>query len=435
MIYSEIYFKQKQKISSLVILLTFLLTLTFFLSIFYKHAIPSKASKINIKRVEITNLSPIQTTIFWQTNEKQQCWLIYGEEKNKLDKIVFDDRDIKEQKKKYFNHYSTLRNLKSGKTYYFSIICDNKKIIKPDGQYFSFKTPETINNLTKLNPISGKVLNENLLPLSEGIILLSINNKELFPLSYALKNSGEWLITLNSFYNKNDFLEKNLTENEIATIEIFTEDNKKTTIIGSLKKLSEKNQVIIIGKNYNLLEDESNVLSASDFNDINKNKIDIIYPKENSLIPGKRPLIKGIALSHSFISLNIKSDKKNYSINLKADKNGNWLYSLPEDLDLGKYQIIFLTKDEKGKDINIIRNFTITGNDAFEGKVLGTASQESEIKPTYNLPSLTPTEKIIYTSPTLILSKKPPVSGNTDFLSIIASLSFILAGIGILFIF
>lgn len=433
MIYSKIYFKQRQKLPIFIIVFTLIFsTLSFFL-IFSGKATPSRASKVLVNRVEITNLNPIQTTVFWQTNGKQICSLVYGESKNNLNKIVFDERDIEKEKKPYLNHYIVLKNLIPNKDYYFVIICQNQKIIKPNGDYFNFRTPNTISNLNKFAPISGKILKENLSPVSEGIVLLTISNKKIFPLSYLLKNSGEWIIPLNSFYSQDNYEEERIEENDQAVIEILTEDGKKTTIIGSLKKLSEKNQVVIAGKNYNLQE-EDNVLSAIDKINQEKNVFEVIYPKQEALIPGKKPLIKGLGIPFSLVSLTIKGENRQYSANVYIDKNGFWSYIFPENLSLGKYQAIFISKNEKNQEVKIERNFTITGNDAFEGKVLGTASQESEIKPTYDLiaPSTTPTQTIYYSpKPSVSL----PVSGNLEFLPIVASFSFILTGIGILIIF
>ncbi|GIW64967.1 MAG: hypothetical protein KatS3mg092_0900 [Patescibacteria group bacterium] len=230
MIYSDLYFKQKQKISIGLIIIAFFLSFVIFISIFKGAKIESRASKSDLKRIEITNLNPIQTTIFWQTETKETGWLIYGEKENILDKIVFDDRDLTTSQNKYLNHYVTLKNLKNDTTYYFMIISDNKKIIRPDGKYFSFRTPKTISNLTKLPPISGKILNENLTPLNSGVVLFSIKAKNLYSLSFLLKSSGEWLIPLNSFYKKDDINEVVIGENDKATIEIFNEDGKKTNI-------------------------------------------------------------------------------------------------------------------------------------------------------------------------------------------------------------
>lgn len=429
MIYSDLYFKQKQKVSNFLMIFTFVFSVLIFSSIYRKLRITSRASKIDLKRIEITNLNPIQATIFWQTETKETGWLIYGEKENILDKIVFDDRDIATSQNKYFNHYVTLKNLKNDTTYYFMIISDNKKIIRPDGKYFSFKTPKTISNLTKLSPISGKILNENLTPLNSGVVLFSINNKNLYSLSFLLKNSGEWLIPLNSFYKQDNISEVAIGENDKATIEIFNEDGKKTTLIGKIKDLLSKTQILIIGKNYNLSQEE-NVLAAIDKNE-NKNIIDVIYPQEGAIIPGRQPLIKGFSYPYSEINLTLSSKTKTYSTKIKADKNGQWNYSIPEILDLGDYTLTFLTKNDKNQDLKIIRHFKITGNNAIEGKVLGEATNSANIiTPTNIIPSPT----MIYDSPTIIPTNMPK-SGNFNYLTVLSSIAFLLAGVGILLVF
>ncbi len=422
MIYSDLYFKQKQKVSNFLMIFTFVFSVLIFSSIYRKLRITSRASKIDLKRIEITNLNPIQATIFWQTETKETGWLIYGEKENILDKIVFDDRDLATSQNKYFNHYVTLKNLKNDTTYYFMIISDNKKIIRPDGKYFSFKTPKTISNLTKLSPISGKILNENLTPLNSGVVLFSINNKNLYSLSFLLKNSGEWLIPLNSFYKQDNISEVAIGENDKATIEIFNEDGKKTTLIGKIKDLLSKTQILIIGKNYNLSQEE-NVLAAIDKNE-NKNIIDVIYPQEGAIIPGRQPLIKGFSYPYSEINLTLSSKTKTYSTKIKADKNGQWNYSIPEILDLGDYTLTFLTKNDKNQDLKIIRHFKITGNNAIEGKVLGEATNSANI--------ITPTN--IIPSPTIIPTNMPK-SGNFNYLTVLSSIAFLLAGVGILLVF
>ncbi|GAB4219082.1 MAG: hypothetical protein Fur009_3450 [Candidatus Microgenomates bacterium] len=429
MIYSDLYFKQRQKISVYLIVLTFVFSIFIFTSIFSKIDLKqSRASKANLKRIEITNLNPIQATIFWQTDEKETGWVMYGEDKNNINTIVFDERDILENKGKYLNHYVVLKNLTPDKNYYYVIISDDKKIVRPDGQYFSFKTPKTISNLTKLSPISGKILNDNLLPLNSGVVLLSIKDKNLFSLSYLLKNSGDWIIPLNSFYSKDDYSEKVLTGDERAIVEIINEEGKKTILTGSLNKINSKTQTLIIGKNYNLTE-ESNVLAVTDKID-QKNVINIIYPQEGAIIPGRRPLIKGLALPEKEVFLTINSKTKTYNVNTKANKNGEWNYLSVNDFDLGDYKILLLTKNEKNQDIKIIRNFKLTGNDAIQGRVLGEATNEAKII----TPTSIPTPTTISQSPTYIPTSMPK-SGNFDFITIASSLAFIITGLGILLVF
>lgn len=438
MIYSEIYFRQRQKISIFVIFLTFIFSVFSFLMIFSGKAMPSKASKIFLKRVEITNLTPVQSTIFWQTNEKSSCSIIYGEDKKKLNKVSFDERDVINKKNEYFNHYAILRNLQSDKNYYFAFICSNQKIIRPDGEYFSFKTPKNNLNLNKFSPISGRILRENLTPVSEGVVLLTIPEKKVYPLSFLIKNAGEWLIPLNFFYSLETNEEIILNGKERALIEIFTEEEKKkTTITGSIEDLLKKNHLVVIGKQYDI-SNEENVLSAFDKIEINKNIFEVIYPQEGALIPGKRPLIKGLGIPFSAVYIKIYGKNKVYSSNVNVDSNGRWNYVLPEDLSLGKYSSVFISKTQKGEEIKITRNFVITGVDAFEGKVLGTATEEADLIPT--TPISSPTITSSTPTPTLIVYNSPTISkikdlGNFDGFSILIGLSFLILGFGILFVF
>lgn len=432
MIYSDLYIGRKQGIPTILGLLVVVFVTVFFFSLINRSPMPSKASQSRLKRTEVTNLNPIQANIYWQTQEKEVGWIIYGEDKNKLTNIAFDDRDVSEKKGSYLNHYVTLRNLKSGSFYYYAIISSDKRLLKPDGSLFSFNTPISSSTSTKLNPASGKILQSNLSPLSNAVVLLTVNEKTV-ALSTLTKETGEWLVPLNSFYDKDTQQEKTFTGKEQVKVEIISEENQISTIINSLDGLSKNSETVVIGKNYNFLQSD-NVLSAADFKDYTNNRtIQIIYPQEGALIPGRKPLIKGTALPTSKISITIKS-VKTYSAVVTADKTGGWSYLLPENLDLGKHTITISTKDRQNKEISLVRNFTIVANVGLEGKVLGTASGE----PTITIqPSSIPTVYVQNTPTTTLISPTSGLlqSGKTNFFPIISGISLIILGGGILLAF
>jgi len=430
MIYSDLYTGQKQKIPTVLGVLLIIFIIVFFFSLTNQSAMPSKANQVGIKRIEVTNLNPIQANIYWQTQEKETGWIIFGESKEKLTNIAFDDRDVEEKKGSYLNHYITLKNLKPGSVYFYAIISSNKKIIRPDGSYFTFKTPISSSNLTKLNPANGKVLQSNLLPLANAIVLITVN-EETAPLSTLTKESGEWLIPLNSFFDKNSQQEKTFSGKEQVKVEVLSEDGRISTVINNLEGLSSNSETLIIGKNYNFLQSD-NVLSATtNFSDESKTQlIQIIYPQEGALIPGRRPLIKGVALPSAQISITINSDKT-YSASITADKAGNWSYLIPESLDLGDHTITIKTKNIDGKELTLVRRFKIVANDGLEGKVLGTATGEPTITS-----QPTPTT-YTYNRPTMVVSPTaaPPVSGIFEIFPIIGAISLIIVGGGILLAF
>ncbi|HEX7542904.1 MAG TPA: hypothetical protein VF385_02405, partial [Patescibacteria group bacterium] len=400
----------------------------------------SKASLKVAKRVEIVNLSPTQAGIFWQTDQKESGWVVYGEAENTENKIVFDEKDLNnlgEQKGKYIVHLATLKELLPGKKYFFKIVTDNNQIIvQPDGNSFSFFTPKnTLNSLQNISPAFGKVLKSNSVdPLTNSYIILSI--KGGYSLLTQIKSTGDgsWLIPLSQIYSKDSQNILTISDKDKIIIEIVTSEGEGLTITTVKSKISPLPQttVFIKDKNFSFVE-EDNVLSAStDLTTSTNNQIDIIYPKEGMLIPGKIPLIKGTGLPKTIMGITVNS-KKTYSAVTTSDVNGNWSYLLPEDLELGPHTIVLKTKDRDGKLVTMQRNFTIVALQGNEGRVLGTATDEPTIvftatpQPTY-ITSPIPTVPLNITT-------TPPVSGSNFFGTIFSSLSLIIIGGGILLAF
>lgn len=431
MLYSQFYFKDKAKIPiPLAAVLLFVVSLLMG-SVFIKTGPGQlRASKVSAKRVEVTNLSPVQATLFWQSETQEEGFVFYGASLNQINTMGLDDRDVASKKNKYLNHYATLRNLEPGRIYFFKIVSNNQLIVRPDGTPFSFKTPVLPAAASTLSPAHGSVLKENLSGEENALVMLTVDN--FYPMSTLTKGSGEWLVPLNSFFDKERLENKILSSETPVKIEIFGEDNKNSVITGRLNQLSPVAQTIIIGRNYDL-STESNVLSAETSSSVNPSAskiIDIIYPVDAAVIPGRSPLIKGVALPKSQVFITVRS-AKTFSATLTADNKGNWSYQLPESLELGAHTITIKTKDSQGKETTITRNFTIVANDN-AGRVLGEATGSASLTAT---PTLTPTTIPMTTTLTPTSVPTIPVTGVTDFIPIIGGLSFILAGLGVLLVF
>lgn len=435
MIYSELYLKEKIKLPTVIgfLLITFITVV--FSRFFLGLAGSSKALLKVAKRVEIVNLSPGQASIFWQTDKAESGWVAYGEGERNENKIVLDEKDLNnigQKKGKYKIHLATLKELAPGKKYFFKMVSDNNQIIvQPDGNSFSFITPQSnLNSLQNISPAFGKVLQSNSVdPLINSYILLNVPGG--YPLLTQIKSEGDgsWLIPLSQIYSKDSQSILTIALKDKIIIEIITSEGEISTITTVKSKVSPLPQttVFVKDKNFSFVEEE-NVLSAStDLTTLPNNQIDIIYPKEGGLIPGKIPLIKGIGLPKTIMEITVNS-KKTYSAVTTSDVNGNWSYLLPEDLELGPHTIILKTKDREGKPLIMQRNFTIVALQGNEGRVLGTATGEPTI-----IFTTTPIPPI----PTvpLNITTTPPVSGS-NFLGIIfSSLSLIIIGGGILLAF
>lgn len=435
MIYSELYLKQKIKLPTVIGFLLVIFITVVFSRFFLGSAGSSKASLKVAKRVEIVNLSPGQVSIFWQTDKTESGWVAYGEEERNENKIVLDEKDLNnigQKKGKYKIHLATLKELMPGKKYFFKMVSDNNQIIvQPNGNSFSFITPQSnLNSLQNIGPAFGKVLQSNSIdPLINSYILLNVPGG--YPLLTQIKSEGDgsWLIPLSQIYSKDSQSILTIGLKDKIIIEIITSEGEVSTITTVKSKVSPLPQttVFVKDKNFSFVEEE-NVLSAStDLTTSTNNQIDIKYPEEGKLIPGKIPLIKGVGLPKTIMEITVNS-KKTYSAVTTSDSNGNWSYLLPEDLELGPHTIVIKTKDKEGKEVTIKRNFTIVALQGNEGRVLGTATGEPTI-----IFTTTPIPPIPTTP--LSITTTPPVSGNNFSWTIFSSLSLIIIGGGILLAF
>ncbi|MEK7597447.1 MAG: fibronectin type III domain-containing protein [Patescibacteria group bacterium] len=436
MIYSDLYIPRENKLPTVIGFLFIFFIAVIFSRFFLGLAGSSKASLKVAKRVEIVNLSPTQTSIFWQTDQKESGWVLYGETENKENKIVFDEKDLNnlgEKKGKYIIHLATLKELTPGKKYFFKIITDNNQIIvQPDGNSFNFITPQSnLNGLQNISPAFGKVLRSNSVdPLINSYIILSVKGSYSLLTQIKSEGDGSWLIPLNQIYSKDSQNILSLSDKDKIIIEIITSEGEGLTITAVKSKISPLPQttVFIKDKNFSFVE-EDNVLSAmTDFIKSKNDLIDIKYPEEGKLIPGKIPLIKGVGLPKTAIEITVNS-KKTYSAIVTSDNNGNWSYLLPEDLELGPHTIVIKTKDKEGKEVMIKRNFTMIAQQGNEGRVLGTASGAATLAPSVVNSPIPTIPSGITTTPT------PPVSGNNFLGTIFGSLSLIIIGGGILLAF
>ena len=343
-----------------------------------------------------------------------------------------DLNNIGQKKSKYKIHLATLKELAPGKKYFFKMVSDNNQIIvQPNGSSFSFITPQNnLNSLQNISPAFGKILQSNSVdPLINSYILLSVTGGYSLLTQIKSEGDGSWLIPLNQIYNKNSQNILTIAPKDKIIIEIITSEGEVLTITTVKSKISPLPQttVFVKDKNFSFVEEE-NVLSAStDLTTSTNNQIDIKYPEEGKLIPGKIPLIKGVGLPKTVMEITVNS-KKTYSAVTTSDSNGNWSYLLPEDLELGPHTIVIKTKDKEGKEVTIKRNFTIVALQGNEGRVLGTATGEPTI-----IFTTTPIPPIPTTP--LNITTTPPVSGSNFFGTIFSSLSLIIIGGGILLAF
>lgn len=421
MSYSNFYLKKdKFQIPTAAFLVVIILVGVFMAKMFVTQPITSRATKKTLKRISTVNLSYNQATVYWQTEKKEIGWLVYGDSEKKLDQIAFDERDTKEAKGKYLNHYVILKNLKENHIYYFKIVSDNQLVADASGDAYKLQTTLNISAASNVKPAYGKVLAANGSPLTSGVVILSFDGA--MPLFGLVKLSGEWMIPLNSVLDETTKKIKIIEDKDVGLIEIFSEKGEKTSIEITAKNLSPLPQSVIIGKNYNFLTEES-VLGLNDYNINSDNKISIIYPKQNSAVPSAQPLIKGLAVAEREVVVFLRS-KQNYSFRTTADKNGIWKVDLVQTLPAGNYEMELVTKDAQNKEVKLKRTFTIAKSGE---QVMGLATPEA----TLDTPTPEPTQIVASSTPVPTIKK----AGFDPLPLSVISGSLIIVGIGIILAF
>lgn len=423
-------YQEEKKIPTPVAFLFLLLMLSTLGFILNKpKTISVSASKLNFERMEATNITNSSASIFWRTKEKETGWLVYGENESRLNKQIFDDRDLADNKNPYFNHYITFKNLQPNKRYFFEAVTPKGLIKQNNNLPFSFVTKAQLPLVSSLPPAMGSIQDKNGRPLINGIVLLQIEGVE--PLSDRTKDKGEWLIPL--YYltkiNTNELIQPK--GDSSVTIEIISEEGETSTIKTTLKKTSPLPQTIIIGKNYDFTRKEEKVLSETTEDQLGFGKIDIIFPKENAAIPGKKPNLRGIALPLKKVKIIIES-KTPQIFEIYADKDGIWNLAPFYDLEPGKHQLTIITEDESGKEVKITRIFNMLKSGE---SVLGEATPSGTITPTA-IPTNTPVPATPPMTPTPVVSVTPPGPPGTNFFPLtVVSTALMILGTGLIMVF
>jgi len=426
MVYSQFYLKNQTKVPTVIAVLFVFLIGIFFIRLFTRSAIPSKAEKKIVRRIEVANISSNQAVVYWQTDQKDVGWVIYGNNPNTLSKLAYDERDLSSNKNAYPHHYVVLKDLSPNQTYFFKLISDNRIIANNGSATFSFKTMKNNTDFRNREPAYGKIIEANGGALENAIVLLRVGNSS--PLAVLTKATGEWLIPLNALYDKDTYQQMTPGNKDKVIIEVFS-NSKTSQVTTDLSKVSPLPQSVIIGTDFNFTVAD-NVLSATSSRtaDASEREIDIIYPRENALIPGSTPLIKGVALPNRDVFITVHSDTV-FSSRVKADSKGAWVLNLPSSLTSGDHTITIKTTDREGNTVTIERKFIIAKNGE---QVLGEATAEPSITSPPDTP--TPTTQVYFT-PTKALTPKPPVSGGNISVPLVGAASFIIVGIGLLLVF
>lgn len=459
--YSDLYFRQKKSYIPVLIAVITVIGVTSFLTFYFSNSsTPTRASQRALVQREVVNPSSSQAGIYWQTDEPVTGWVLFGTDPKNLNNSAPDERD-NETKGKYKLHYVLLKNLSPNTNYYYRIVSNNQLSSDNDGSPFVLKTADSLGASNSSQPAYGKVTLKSGGAASNTVVLMRIENA--YPLLAVTKMTGEWLIPMQYVIGKSDNSAILLKDKDVVHIEILNEDLQSTKIEARVSKLSPLPQTVVLGNKYTFLDDQ-NVLPAStsieEESSQSPNEIDILFPKQKSIIPGSKPLIKGTAIAGAAVDLDLNSQPR-FKFSTTANSKGEWIINVPKALPAKDYTLVLTTKDKDGKPVIVARTFTIAkSGEQVLGEATGAATPT--VAPTTAAPTLEPTTAVTATpeatqfpaavSPTATASATAtpsagpitgyigpspanggPVTGSNSFIYTIVSLGLLVVGAGVFF--
>jgi hypothetical protein len=344
---------------------------------------------------------------------------------------------------------ASITGLEANTHYYFRIRVGDKTYTLPSLVSNEITTPKEVIE-KPISPAYGKVLLPSTKPYANGLLIYEIDG--FYPLAVFTKQTGEWLLPLTGLVEKKNNKIATVSDLTPVLIKLFsypegalrtsvgqTRPLKQAILAGSTLRLAQapaqKGEVLGVGSQTTLPQQDNNISQ-------------ILYPKENAVIPGSTPLIKGTAPAGKDVLVLIQGSKQ-YSYRTKADDKGNWLIQAPVALEFGRYAITVTIQNGVGATTIVKRNFSIIKSGE---QVLGVATGTPTLTPTVIVPTyaspttaptlaLTPTETptiAMYptTVPTYFVpTATPPVTGGGVSPYLFGALFCIVIGAGLVLAF
>lgn len=364
------------------------------------------------QNIQITNVTDSSFTVSFLTNDKVLGTVAYGLDAKGLSNIGLDDRDQQTGvPKPYQTHFITLKNLKPGQNYYFSIVSNTKTFLDNNAPFHITLPPVIKDSPSREPPVVGKVLFPPQDQSKEAIIYLS--SPGTADISTQTGNDGSFILPVNTL-RTNDLLHyASLSATTKLTLQIQNPTgSSRATIL-----LAKANPVppITIPQNYDFTLSSSplTTTSATDSGSTvslpslpatkqSQTKIQILTPKNEESFSDQRPVFKGTALPNQDVQVEIHSQNA-FKTSIQANSLGVWTYRPPQNLAPGKHTITITTRDASGIIKQITQSFVVYA--------AGSQFIEPSVSPTQTTPTPTqgptPPSSTPLPTPTAIPSPSP----------------------------
>jgi len=414
MIYSRLYKRENKRLLTILSGIgIFMLGLWLFLFIKDLGLKNGWEKTQGLTNLQVVNISSHGFDVVWATKDaaKEDQWVEWKSQQGNVEGKVVGEKmgDI---------YHSSIVGLQPGKTYTYKMRVGTKTYIQNNLAQTSVSLPAESKELP-ISPAYGKVLLPNGKPYSNGLLTYEIDG--FFPIATFTKGTGEWLLPLTGLIEKKTLKIKPVSDAFQVTIRLFSYPKGSIhTTVGQTRPLR---QAITAGATLRaeIVPNTEVVLGANTTSGTGPSQFQpsIIYPKERAIVPGSRPLMRGLAIPGKDVLAYIQGPTKQYSYRAAADAKGEWLIQYPLPLEAGSYLFSISTVDKNGFPLTLRRSFSIIKSGE---QVLGTATGSPTLIPTSSIvptnsptiaPTLQPTSGVYPTAvPTLFIpTATPPITG------------------------
>lgn len=437
---AHLYTRQQKKIPGIALLLLLTLLVSG-LSFIFTHkkdtTLSIKPQKhAEIERLDIVNVRDRSATLFWLTKEPTIGSVRYGTSQNQLTMNAYDELDQPTHQTARKHHVVQLKNLTPNSDFYFMLTVDGTDVGQTETLAYTSKTSRLLPTNSGLEPVYGDLVRVNGAPEKNAIVLLTIGESKT--LLTRTGKDGTFLFSLCCVLNSQNNEPMYPTNEDPIHLHVLSEDGIEKTEEGIFADITPLKEALVIDTTLTQLDNNPKesklpqVLAVSDA--IEKVRpVDIIYPKEDAIIPGFKPLVRGVGEPGSPVKGTFKEMGRIFQT--KIDAQRNWLYQPSFAFSPGKHELEIETFDTLGNSVTMTRSFTILKSGE---AVLGDATGSATITPTIVItatPSAQPTVEPTIIFATSTATTTPPVTGGSVLPFTILSLVLLVIGAGIILLF
>ena len=364
------------------------------------------------KNVKISNLGSSTYTVSWTTDTPVTGYLKYSENPAKITSPAGDIRDqISGTSQSYTNHYVNVTGLNPDKTVYF-MIGSGSQMYDDEGKPFEIRIGQQVIAPPE-DIVNGVIVGADNNPVNGAIVYVEAEGGQT--LSTMTKTDGTWRLNLAASRDSKGAVLSYDPSSSLISIFVQAGISGTATAITNTEK-SKPVPDITLGKNQSFVEtkvaagptettteteiksggfknitDEAAPITSDEATE--SGSMIILNPAINGeMIATSSPEFRGKTAPGITIKISVHSAIELTQV-IKADKNGDWSWTPPQDLEPGVHTVTLEYTDENNVFQKITRTFTVLAAESVAGLPAFVATPSATVTTTIT-PTITVTPTI-----------------------------------------